>query len=58
MIHDTDKRERLIVLFCTLPKTRREYLRRCILNPLVKSGEVSLTLPDRPHNKNQKYIAN
>jgi len=57
----------LIILFCKLPKTRdeipnhiknREYFKRYILNPLVKSGKLSLTVPDKPRSKNQKYIAN
>jgi len=37
----------LIILFCKLPKTRKKYLRRYILNPLVKSGKLSLTVPDK-----------
>jgi len=48
----------LIILFCKLPKTRKKYLRRYILNPLVKSGKLSLTVPDKPRSKNQKHIAN
>ena len=72
MMYDTahnNKRERLILSSCKLPKTRdeiqnyikiknREYFRRYILNPLVKSDKLSLTVPDKTQHKNQKYIAN
>lgn len=72
VIRDTthnDKRERLITLFCKLPKTRytkyriilklkiENISRRYILNPFVKSGELSLTEPDKHLSENQKYIA-
>jgi len=59
-------RERAILLFCRVPRTRieiqnyvkikdREYFRKFILNPLVKSGKLMLTMPEKPRSKNQKY---
>ncbi|MDR2616957.1 MAG: hypothetical protein LBC22_04025 [Endomicrobium sp.] len=63
-MHDNEKE---VLLFCKVPKTRREiqshikmrnrdYFRKSILNPLVKSGRLSLTMPDKPKSKNQKYV--
>jgi hypothetical protein len=62
---DNDKMEKLIILLCKLPKTRdeiqnhikiknREYFRKYILNPFVKSDKLSLAASDIP-SKNQKY---
>jgi ATP-dependent DNA helicase RecG len=69
-LYDTmqnERRENLILLFCKTPKARyaiqnyvkiknREYFRKIILNPLVKSGKLLLTMIDKPRSKNQKYV--
>ena len=54
--------------FCKQPKTRleiqlflgiksRRYLSQNILNPLIKSGLLKMTNPDKPTSKNQKYYS-
>ncbi|MDR3243222.1 MAG: putative DNA binding domain-containing protein [Elusimicrobiota bacterium] len=64
---DTDKREQLIFDFCSTPKSRdeiqfyvkiknRAYFTQYILNPLIKSGKLAMTVPNKPNSKNQKYI--
>ena len=61
--------ERLINLvnFCSVPRTRdemqqfygiatREYFRKHVLKPLIDSGKIKRTIPDKPNSKYQKYI--
>lgn len=55
-----------IVEFCSEPRTRAEivafvgksknYVMSQIVNPLVESGELKLTLPNKPKSPNQKYV--
>lgn len=52
--------------FCETPRTRREiadffgvktasYVMRRHIDPLIKSGNVGMTIPETPNSKNQKY---
>jgi ATP-dependent DNA helicase RecG len=61
-------REKDILYFCKMPRTRneiqkyvkindREYFRKYILSPLLKSEKLMLTIPNKPKSKNQKYIS-
>ncbi len=54
--------------FCNVAKRRQEiqefvdiksknYFRRKILNPLIKGGLLSLTVPSKPTSPNQKYYS-
>jgi len=53
--------------FCTLPRTRkemqefigiasREYFNKTLLVPLLESGQLKMTIPDKPNSRNQKYV--
>ncbi len=57
-----------ILAFCKTPKSAVEIkerfsvsnvitLKRKFLNPLLESGKLEMTLPDKPRSKNQKYLA-
>jgi ATP-dependent DNA helicase RecG len=59
-------RDRLVD-FCSESRTREEMqnymgissktsFRRIFLKPLLKSGKLKMTLPDKPNSGNQKYI--
>jgi len=61
-----DKMKKLID-FCVESRTReemqsyvgishREHFRKAYLKPLLESGAIKMTLPDRPNSRNQKYI--
>jgi ATP-dependent DNA helicase RecG len=58
----------MILEFCSVPRTRdemqqhigiatREYFRKNILKPLLDSGQLEMTIPDKPNSRNQKYVA-
>jgi ATP-dependent DNA helicase RecG len=59
--------EKGLLGFCRTPRTRSEiieylgiasgqYALRRYLDPLVKSGAIHLTLPDKPRSPNQQYV--
>ena len=65
-VSDQDKIRDLIE-FCATPRTREEmqtfygiasrsYFRINILKPLLESGKLRMTIPDKPNSRNQKYI--
>jgi ATP-dependent DNA helicase RecG len=56
-----------ILAFCSVPRTRDEiqiftgladrgHFRTKILKPLLDSGKLKMTIPDKPNKKKQKYI--
>jgi len=62
-------REERILAFCAQAKTRaeiqtfvgishREHFRIKILKPLLESGKLKMTIPDKPNSRNQKYVTN
>jgi ATP-dependent DNA helicase RecG len=63
---DLDVKERILVL-CIDPKSKKElceyfgysdltYFTRKHLKPLIVSGKLAYTIPDKPNSKNQKYV--
>ena len=67
MEHDDEIGE--ILAFCTRPRSRAEletlfaermtiaYVMTKYIHPMVESGMLQLTIPDKPKSKNQKYVA-
>ena len=62
-----DNREIELLNFCVTPKTReemqyhigiqnRDYFRANILKPLLNTGKLEMTIPDKPNSRNQKYV--
>ncbi|MBR4425685.1 MAG: putative DNA binding domain-containing protein [Oscillospiraceae bacterium] len=62
-----DERVSALLGFCAEERTReemmsylglenREHFRKSYLKPLLESGRIRMTIPDRPKSKNQKYI--
>ena len=65
--HDETTVEEKILAFCSVPRSRdelleylklsdRKNLRTKYLNPLLASGKLKMTLPDKPRSKQQKYV--
>ena len=63
---DNDEIE--ILDFCAMPRSRQEimdhlglvnqkHFRERYLKPMVGSGRLRMTIPDKPKSKNQKYVA-
>ena len=62
-----DKRLDALVEFCAEPRTRkelqefigiasREHFNKMLLSPLLESGRLKMTIPDKPNSRNQKYM--
>ena len=62
-----DEISRKILTFCISPRSKKEIAEYCgykdvksfaarYLKPLLESGQLKMTLPDKPSSKNQKYI--
>ena len=56
-----------ILEFCFVPRTRdeiqefvgishREHFRAKILKPLLDTGQLRMTIPEKPNSRNQKYV--
>ena len=57
----------VLIDFCSIPRTRAEmmeltpiqsvtYFRKTFLIPLLESGKIKMTIPEKPNSKNQKYV--
>jgi ATP-dependent DNA helicase RecG len=62
-----DDRAEKLLEYCNIPKTRREmqefigiasreHFNKTILLPLLESGKLEMTVPDKPNSRNQKYV--
>ena len=67
--HDQHDDENKLLSFCDIPRTRQEIMdymgladrksfREHYIKPLLQSGKLVMTIPDKPKSKNQKYIRN
>ena len=55
-----------VIEFCSVPRSRAElisfvgksknHVMSHIVAPLVASGELKMTIPDKPNSPNQKYL--
>jgi ATP-dependent DNA helicase RecG len=68
---DTDQDERIenLLDFCISPRSRVEiqefigissktHFKKSLLLPLLESGQLKMTIPEKPSSKNQKYVKN
>ena len=62
-----ERRTASILEYCIMPRTRediqkhigianRSYFSRVFLKPLLDSGQLIMTVPDKPNSRNQKYV--
>jgi len=63
-----DKRAVSLIEFCVTPRTRkemqefvgiasREHFNKKLLTPLIETGQLTMTIPDKPNSRNQKYVS-
>lgn len=56
-----------LLAFCSSPRSRKEmqsycgiksdeYFRKTVINPMLSSGLLTMTIPDKPNSRNQKYV--
>ena len=56
-----------ILAFCTEPRSKVEIMEHCgyknaknftqnHLRPLIESGQLQMTIPEKPRSRNQKYV--
>ena len=56
-----------IILYCKIPRSKREIAQYCgyrdigsfnshYLKPLINSGYLRMTIPEKPNSKNQRYV--
>ena len=56
-----------ILAFCKVPRSKAEIMEHCgyknaknftqlHLRPLIESGQLQMTIPDKPRSRNQKYV--
>ena len=60
-------KEKDIIAFCETPRTREEiasfldktqyYAMKAFVDPLLKSGQLKMTIPEKPKSRNQKYYS-
>jgi ATP-dependent DNA helicase RecG len=59
--------QKMILAYCIIPQTRSSIAEHCgykdrasftklYLKPLIESGMLMMTIPDKPNSKNQKYV--
>ena len=62
-----DERLSMLLEYCSVPRSRdemqkysgiasRDYFRMNVLKPLLESGQLRMTEPDKPNSRNQKYV--
>jgi ATP-dependent DNA helicase RecG len=67
LAHGAYDKYELIVAFCDVKRTKQEimdYMRfsskrqfnERYMKPLLQSGRLRMTLPDKPSSKNQRYV--
>ena len=64
---EQDNKIKMILDFCSVERTRqelqdflqissRQFMLNTVLKPLLASGKLVMTLPDKPTSRNQKYV--
>ncbi len=63
-----EQRKNKVIVYCQEPRSRkqiqefldlsdRKFFRDTVLNPLLEEGIIVMTIPDRPNDVRQRYVA-
>jgi ATP-dependent DNA helicase RecG len=66
-VSEHDDKIQSLLEYCIMPRKRdemqkhygiasREYFRKNVLEPLLQSGQLKMTIPDKPKSGNQRYV--
>lgn len=68
LFHEIPQSEETLLDFCSVPRTRNEiagfvgksqnYVMSHVVKPLIESGTLKMTIPDKPKSANQRFVAN
>lgn len=68
LFHETPQSEETLLDFCSIPRTRNEitnfvgksqnYVMSHIVKPLIESGALKMTKPDKPRSSSQRFVVN
>lgn len=68
LFHEMPQSEETLLDFCSVPRTRNEiagfvgksqnYVMSHVVKPLIESGTLKMTIPDKPKSANQRFVVN
>lgn len=65
--HPAGRNDDAVLRFCAVPRSAQDiaefcglstaYVRRTVIRPMIASGKLRMTIPDKPRSKRQRYVS-